>query len=120
MSIRNNSIVIKNILNTGFKFAIGIVLIGKILNWFFEFGDQTNFILNVLMFSLIGLAYIIYGIVWDNKFLKLIFLISGLYLIAINFMNKSTLLTLFGIICIIGPILIIRIFPQQNLYEDNH
>jgi len=105
--------MLRKVVNIGFTSLIAVVLIAKMLNWFLNFSDETNFIINSLMFSLIGLAYIVYGIIWDKKIIKLIFLISGLYLIVMNFISKNMILTILGIICILTPILIIRFLPKK-------
>lgn len=105
--------MLRKAVNIGFTSLIAVVLIAKMLNWLLNFSDETNFIINSLMFSLIGLAYVVYGIIWDKIIIKLIFLISGLYLIAMNFISKNTFLTILGIICILTPILIIRFLPKK-------
>ena len=45
----------------------GIILIGKVSNWFLNFSEETNQILSAVMFILIGIAYIVDGFVSDRK-----------------------------------------------------
>ncbi len=104
----------KNNLFTIFRISILLVLIAKILNWFFDFNDETNRMLNMTMFSLIGIAYLVMGYVWDTKLTKIVITICGLFLIGMNFLESSTLLHLFGIVCILTPMLIARFSKENN------
>ncbi|WP_445713876.1 hypothetical protein [Flavobacterium sp.] len=104
----------KNILHKIFLILIGIVLIGKISNWFLNYSDETNQILNVGMFTLIGIAYLVGGFVWDKKLINIIFLVCGIYLIAMNFIGDFGLKSIIGIICILTPMLIARLSPEET------
>uniref|UniRef100_UPI00404796C4 hypothetical protein n=1 Tax=Flavobacterium sp. TaxID=239 RepID=UPI00404796C4 len=104
----------KNILHKIFLILIGIVLIGKISNWFLNYSDETNQILNVGMFTLIGIAYLVGGFVWDKKLINIIFLVCGIYLIAMNFIGDFGLKSIIGIICILTPMLIPRLSPEET------
>jgi len=100
-----------------FKVAIFIVLIAKILNWFLDFSDETNAILNTVMFSLIGLAYIVVGLAWNHKFLKAVIILCGVYLIVFNFLERQLALSLVGIACLIIPMIIGVLSPETK--EEN-
>ena len=104
----------KNALFTAFKILIFLVLIGKVLNWFLNFNDETNLVLNTAMFTLIGIAYIVMGYVWDNKFLKLIISTCGVFLITMNFFSNNLTLEIIGIICILTPMFIARFYKGKN------
>lgn len=105
----------KNALFKIFRISIGIVLFGKISNWVFNFGDQINQILNASMFCLIGIAYIIVGFIWDNKFIKTIILTCGLFLLVMNFFAKGNIaLDIFGVLCILTPMLIARFYKEVS------
>ena len=104
----------KNILFTLFKILIAIVLVGKFLNWFLDFNDLTNQLLNSTMFSLIGIAYIVMGNKWQHRFKKAILITCGVYLIGMNFFNKHTALDIIGIICILVPMLIARSYKEER------
>ncbi len=108
--------IMKKIAFTIFRIAVAIILIGKILNWFLHFGDQTNQILNILMFGLIGIAYTIAGFLWDKKLTltKTIIICCGLFLIIMNFITEHTILTVIGIICILTPMLIARFTKDES------
>jgi hypothetical protein len=69
-----------------------IVLFGQILNWILKLNDKVEQLLNTAMFSLIGLSYIVLGYAQENKILRIIAIICGVYLIAWNFFEKNTLL----------------------------
>lgn len=98
----------KKILFLIFKIAIALVLILKIANWIFDFSDQTNFLLNTAMFSLIGIAYLYFGFALKVKLISFIMIACGAFLIIYNFIEKSTIITVIGIICLIVPMIIFR------------
>lgn len=100
-----------------FRVLIGLVLIGKISNWFLDYSDETNKILNTAMFCLIGIAYIFVGITWDKKWMKLVFIVCGLYLIVMNFLEPHVMLSIIGILCTLIPILIARFLPAEKELE---
>ena len=104
----------KKILFLIFQVLIGIVLIGKISNWFLNYSDETNQILNTVMFTLIGIAYLAGGFIWDKKLTTLIFLICGMYLVAVNFIGDFALKSIIKIVCILTPILIVQFSPKEN------
>lgn len=87
---------------------LGVVLAGKILNWLLHFNDTTNFILNTSMFSLIGIAYIVVGAIWDKRAGKVILIFCGLFLITYNFLPENIVFQIVGIACILVPMLIAR------------
>jgi len=99
---------------TIFKILVALVLIGKILNWFMKFGDTINELLNMIMFILIGIAYLVMGYIWENRFLKAVVTSCGVFLIAMNFINKNVILDIAGIICILTPMLIARIHKDKR------
>lgn len=111
---KQNAIEMKKILNIIFLILIGIVLIGKISNWFLNYSDETNQILNAGMFTLIGIAYLVGGFVWDKKLINIIFMVCGIYLIAMNFISDFGLKSIIGIVCILTPMLIARFSPEET------
>ena len=104
----------KNLLTKILWVLIGIVLIGKISNWFLNYSDETYQILNAGMFSLIGIAYLVSGSVWDKKSINVVFIICGIYLIGMNFVGDFGLKSIIGIACILTPILISRFSPKET------
>lgn len=106
--------MMKNVLSTIFRASIGIVLIGKILNWFLNFSDGINQMLNTSMFCLIGIAYIVIGYVWNKKLVKIIIITCGLFLIIMNFFPKNAVLYMLGIACILTPVLIARFNKEKE------
>lgn len=108
----------KNTIFNLFRILIAIVLIAKILNWFLHFDQQTNRILNMTMFSLIGIAYIVMGNVWDKLFTRIIITGCGVFLLVMNFFNDSTVVNLLGIACILTPMLIARFHKNKNSESD--
>lgn len=111
---KQNAIEMKKILHKIFLILIGIVLIGKISNWFLNYSDETNQILNAGMFTLIGIAYLVGGFVWNKKLINIIFLVCGIYLIAMNFIGDFGLKSIIGIVCILTPMLIARFSTDET------
>ncbi|WP_046746100.1 hypothetical protein [Kordia zhangzhouensis] len=102
-----------------FRILLGIILLGKITNWFFKYNDTINYILNTAMFTLIGIWFVSAAYVWDSKRSKVVFLICGLYLIVINFVPDFYLKSIIGIPCIIIPLLIMRFSKHDDESEDD-
>jgi hypothetical protein len=103
----------KNIFNKIFLILIGIVLVGKMSNWFLNYSDETNQILNAGMFTLIGIKYLVGGFIWDKKLKNVIFIVCGVYLIGMNFIGDFGLKSIIGIIAILLPMLIARFSPKE-------
>ena len=103
----------KKTLQRIFLILIGIVLVGKMSNWFLNYSDDTNQILNAGMFMLIGIAYLAGGFIWDKKLKNVIFIVCGVYLIGMNFIGDFGLKSIIGIIAILLPMLIARFSPEE-------
>lgn len=101
-----------------FQVLLGIVLVGKISNWFLDYSDETNQLLSAGMFTLIGIAYLVGGFAWNKKLTKLIFLICGIYLIAMNFIGDFEFKSIIAIACILTPMLIARYSPEETNKEE--
>ena len=102
------------ILHKIFLILIGIVLVGKMSNWFLNYSDETNQILNTGMFTLIGFKYLVGGFIWDKKLKTVIFIVCGVYLIGMNFIGDFGLKSIIGIIAILLPMLIARFSPEET------
>ena len=109
---KNNTFKIYSIL-------IGIILVGKISNWFLNYSDETNKILNTAMFCLIGVAYLAFSWAFDKLLLKIIFAICGIYLILMNFIPNFSWNSIIGIICILTPMIIGKFLPEEDDDEEN-
>ncbi len=109
--LKNNTLKIYGIL-------IGIVLVGKISNWFLNYSDETNKILNTAMFCLIGIAYMVFSWTFDKIILKLALAICGIYLIAMNFIPDFSWNSIIGIICIVTPMIIGKFLPNEENDEE--
>ena len=107
----------KNKLFTAFRILIFLVLVGKVLNWFLDFTDETNQVLNMMMFTLIGFSYIVMGFVWDNRLTKVLVTTCGIFLIAMNFFPDSAALDIIGIACLLTPMLIARFYQESDVLK---
>ena len=109
----------KKVFSIALQITIGIILIGKISNWFLNYSDFVNHMLNTAMFSLIGTAYIYVGINWDRTLFKLILITCGMYLIIMNLFSMTTIISIIGILCMLIPMLIARFSSVEtnNIFE---
>lgn len=109
----------KNILNV-YRVLLGMVIVGKISNWFLNYSQEINAILNTTMFCLLGIAYLAFSWSYDKKILKVIFAFCGIYLIIMNFIPDYNWNSILGIVCIITPILIGRFLPEEENNEEEN
>jgi ABC-type siderophore export system fused ATPase/permease subunit len=101
-----------------FRIAIVTVLLAKIASLFLGFNAQTKEIINICMFSLIGVMYIIFGIAWDKKLAKTVIIGCGVYLIVMNVFPKNAVLSVIGIACILIPAFIGK-FSKHTTKEES-
>lgn len=104
----------KKIATTIFLVLIGIVLIGKISNWFLHYDDTTNKALNTAMFCLIGVAYLAIAIGFKKLLLNIVFGLCGIYLIIMNFIPDFGFNAVLGIVCVIIPMIIGKFLPKKD------
>lgn len=97
---------------------LAIILVGKISNWFFNYSDDTNAILNTVMFSVIGITYLIMAWAFEKALVKGIFVLCGVYLIVMNFIPAYSWNSILGIVCILTPLIIVKFLTQDDSEED--
>lgn len=85
-----------------------LVVIGKISNWFLDYGDKTNEILNSAMFILLGIVILAFSFRFKDNIKRIVFVVSGIYLIVMNFIPYFKLRSIIGIVCVLVPLLILR------------
>lgn len=79
-----------------------------------NYSDETNQILNAGMFTLIGIAYLVGGFVWNKIPINIIFIVCGIYLISMNFIDNFGVKSIIGIVCILTPMLIARFLSDKT------
>jgi hypothetical protein len=92
----------------------GAILVGKLLNAIWFHNSSFNDILNILMFSAIGVVYVIVGFAWNTQWIKIAFWACGAYLVLMNFMIDFKLKSIIGIISILVPMLIARFSSETS------
>lgn len=97
---------------------IAVILVAKISGWFLNYSEQTNRIINTLMFTIIGFYYIVNGLLLNLLKIKFTLLISGLFLIAMNFIPQNYKVSIIGIVCIIVPMLLVRYSKELKIKEN--
>jgi hypothetical protein len=105
---------INSLLHKLFFFLIAIVLVAKVMNWFLHFSPEVNSIISTAMFSLIGIAYVYTGLHWNKKLIQTIFILCGIFLIGMNFLNETTWISIMAIICLLTPMVIGRISSKEK------
>lgn len=111
--------MLKKRLTNAFFIIAAALFIAIMLDWVLDFGEQTTNILRAIMFSFIGLGYSGIGITRKKNWVKLVLIACGLYLIAMNFIPKSTMLTIIGIFSILALMLIIRFYRKKITLKTN-
>lgn len=101
-----------------YRVAILVVLVGKISNWFLNYSDETNKIINTTMFCLIGIMYLFFSWALDKIIHKLILGVCGLYIIIMNFIPSYIWNSILGIVCLIVPLIIGKFF-LPDLDDDD-
>lgn len=104
----------KNALFTVFRILVALVLLGKILNWFLDFSAEINQLLNSAMFSLIGIAYLVMGYVWEQKLVKIVITACGSFLLLMNLFGNNTAVSIIGLICMVTPMIIARLYQKNS------
>lgn len=97
-----------------FMVLLAMVFFGKVLNWIFTFSSETTQLINMAMFLLIGIAYIVMGYVWHGRWNKIIITACGVFVIAMNFVNKNTAIEILSIACLLTPMLIARFYKEKT------
>lgn len=105
---------LKNNASNIYLVLFGIVLLGKVSNWFLNYSDQTNEILNTVMFCVIGIAYVAFSWGFKKAIPKLVFAICGIYVILMNFIPDFSWVPIIGIVCIVTPMIIRRFYAQDE------
>jgi len=95
-----------------FLLALTIVLIGQVLNLFLHFDRQTRHLLNVFMFCLLGIWYIVESFSKYHNLLRFIILFSGLFLVIMNFILMTITWYFVAIACLIVPAIIIVLIKK--------
>lgn len=118
INYKNNTKFIKmDIKNRAFRiftFLLLFVLALKISNWFLQYSDETNKIINGAISSLIGIYYLFSSSIWANRLIKLFFIVCGVFLIGMNFFENSTTLSIIAIICALVPRLLARFLLKEK------
>ena len=98
--------------------AFAGIFIAKISNWFLHYSDETNKWINITMFCFIGLWYIGDSFKQRKNEIKALFLVCGIYLVLMNFFERTSLLSTAGIISIILPAYFIRKNRKRKEQEE--
>ena len=98
--------------------AFAGIFIAKISNWFFHYSDETNKWINMTMFCFIGIWYIADSFKQRTREIQALFLACGIYLILMNFFERTSVISIVGIISIILPVYFIRKNRKRKEQEE--
>lgn len=98
--------------------AFAGVFIAKISNLFLHYDEETNRLINSLMFCFIGVWYIADSLKQSKTAFKILFLVCGGYLILMNFIETNPFLKILGILSIIIPLIVIRRNRKRKQREE--
>ncbi len=110
--------IMKTILFQIFRTIIALVLFAKVLVILLDLGKPVEDVLNTIMFSLIGLAYVVFGFIWKDSVRKILIVFCGAWLIAMNYFEKSNLVHVAGICAILLPLLIARFDKEGTTQQE--
>lgn len=97
-----------------FRVLLGLTLFFKISNWFIAYSAETNNIINITMFCLIGIAFLAFSWAVNKIIIKLTLLICGIFLIAMNFIPDFETKSIIGITCLLLPLILAKLFPEEE------
>ncbi len=106
--------MMKKIFTTLILVLLALVLILKVSDMFIRYDEEMSDLLNILMFSLIGVAYIGYSFDQTKRIYQIIYILCGAFLIVMNFIDRNTLLTFIGIACIVIPMIIGKLSKSNS------
>ena len=86
-----------------------ITLLAIISSWFITYEPATKAVIYQALFCLLGTLYFINGLSAEENKHKIIFIICGIFIISIGFINRSLWINLLGVIAILTPIIIRRL-----------
>ena len=96
----------------------GIILGFSLISKWLKLDINADKVSVALMFSTIGIIYILIAIKWDTIWFKILLTVCGAYLIAVNFLTDHTALSLLAAACLLTPMLIIRFSKDDSDYEE--
>lgn len=104
---------------TGFAF---VILIARMLGWVLHYSKTVDHLLDVAMFTFIGIAYLLMAVVWNKGLLRILLLMCGVFLIVFNFIERNTIVEIVSIHCLLIPMLIARFSKDKvgngSIYAD--
>lgn len=102
-----------------YRILILVVGAGIVLTLFIgKPNEGLNRIVLGAMCILIGIAWVVMGIVWDRVVIKLTALLSGVFLIVVAFLPPNDVLQFISLICILLPILLVRFSKDEEVNKQ--
>ena len=103
----------RKVVYVAFILACGIILIGKILNWFIDFDPSFSNGLNIAMFTLIGIYWLYWAWSYDHKFIKALFFIGGIYLLIHKWIIIPDFLSGVMVVLAFAPWILVKVNPKK-------
>ena len=96
-----------------FLLALGIVLGGRILNWFIEFPAEAERLLDISMFSLLGILWLNFAWTFNHKYIKALFILGGGFLLLHPWISLPDFLSGFLVVLAFLPWVMVKIRPGR-------
>ena len=103
----------RKVVYVGFIAVCGIILFGKILNWFVDFDQSFSDGLNIAMFSVLGILWLSWAWTYDHKIIKGLFFIGGCYLLLHEWISIPDFLRGIFVVLAFLPWILVKIKPGR-------
>ncbi|TXF74886.1 hypothetical protein [Chryseobacterium sp.] len=103
-----------------FRTLLAVIIILTICSWSLDFDQTIVELSKFAMFSVIGAFYIIGAFLVKEYLLKILFISCGLFLVIMNFIPQSLLLTIIGICSILLPPVVAKFSPEFKDTEEKN
>lgn len=96
-----------------FLIALGIVLGGRILNWFIEFPAAIERLLDIVMFLLLGILWLGFAWAFNQKYIKTLFVMGGILFLVHPWISLPDYLSGLLVVLAFLPWILVKIKPER-------
>ena len=108
----------KNYIFPTLRIILIIVFTLIVISRFSDFGKEIERFLYGILFSVIGILYLIFGWAFSETKMKLSLILGGLFLIIMNFIPQNITIKIVVIICIVTPLILCRFSKEAKEAKD--
>lgn len=99
-----------------FKIVLGLIvltLLAVVFSRVFNYSDEVKQMINTVMFSLVGVGYLLISSNMKKEINKSVFVVCGAYLIIMNFIELNTMFKVIGMLSIALPLLVSKFSGEK-------